>query len=450
MRKNLVLSLALVGSLFGCAADRAYRDPVGSICFEKDGGCNGRSIIRSSQDYTLAFVEIDEQGIFWNRNQMKELLDHVEKKKDQYIIVYVHGWHHSAAVGDSNIEGFQRRLKFTKERYPNKEVTGVYVGWRGDSIDVSGLNVLTFWDRKNVSEEIGKNALLELILRLENVKKHREDKNVLMLVGHSFGGSALFNAVHQTLLQRLIQADGSDVRGVGDIVVLVNPAIESAAFAPLYDASQVHAATKGFQDTQSVRLIAVASSADNAAKFAFPLGRSFSTALEKHRIYNPPVHREREKKVAIDQAAMDVQAIGHFYGHVTHKLDANKSAGTNYSCPYSPGWRKRAVDRKIASDTSENVNLFGEGWDTGYHGRGSKFPPLLNDPSEMQVRHLVGKSHAYSPYWIVATDETVFPGHNDINQKHFWCFIDVVIQEGGGSFSPSLPSPTVVKEKEAM
>lgn len=447
MRTHLMLSLALVGTLFGCAADRAYREPVGSICFEKEGGCNSRSMIRSANDYTLAFVEIDEQGIFWDRKQMQELLDHVESKKDQYIIVYVHGWHHSAVDGDSNIEGFQRRLKFTKERYPNKEVTGVYVGWRGDSIDVNGLNVLTFWDRKNVSEEIGKHALLELVLRLENVKKQREDRNVLMLVGHSFGGSALYNAVHQTLLQRLIQAEGAEVRGVGDIVVLVNPAIESTSFAPLYDASQVHAASKGFQAGQPVRLLAVASSADSAAKVAFPLGRGFSTALEKHRTYTPPLHRKRGTKVEIDQAAMDVQAIGHFYGHVTHKLDANKSAGANYSCPYSPGWRKKAVDRKIASDASESVNLFGEGWDTGHHGRGSKVPPLLNDPSEMQVRHLVGKSHAYSPYWVVATDETVFPGHNDINQKHFWCFIDVVIQEGAGSFAPPLSTPNVVPEK---
>lgn len=436
--KVLLMLAALV--LAGCTNTEPYRTQFTDRgCIIGTRNCDHESLLKSaSPEYALAFVEVDEQGVLHDREQMRRALEYIRTQQDSYVIVYVHGWHHTAKHDDSNVLRFQERLAFTKQRYPSRNIVGIYVGWRGESVPITGLNILTFWDRKTVSEEVGRNSLTEFFLRLEEAVR-QTPHGVLLTVGHSFGASVVFNSVHQLMLERLVRSAGREVRGYGDLVVLVNPAIEAMRFTQLRDAAQVFQHERGFVSTQGPVMIVAASDGDWAAGQAFPVGRMLSTSLETHRRFQPP-HRRLPigENGWLDEGLLDVRAIGHAEPYTTHRLEANTSAGTDYACPDNRGWLAKTVAREqqVAGGAAA-----GERWDTGY-ARSHTHPPLIHDPSSMQVRHL-GRSGAFDPYWITSTHVNVLPNHNAITQKHFWCFVDMALQEGGVQL---LPPPVVQVE----
>jgi hypothetical protein len=88
----------------------------------------------------------------------------------------------------------------------------VYAGWRGLSHSLWGTKNATFWERKNTAHEVGRGALTELFVRLEDLRNnsrilHREDRKPtqLIIVGHSFGGAATYSALAPLLTERMIQ-----------------------------------------------------------------------------------------------------------------------------------------------------------------------------------------------------------------------------------------------------
>ncbi|GEM_PF-5114592 len=54
----------------------------------------------------------------------------------------------------------------------------------------------------------------------------------------------------------------------------------------------------------------------------------------------------------------------------------------------------------------------------------SSVPPIAT----MQL-HPLNNIVSYNPYWIVQTDKTILPSHGFVNQKLFWCFMDLTINE---------------------
>ena len=63
--------------------------------------------------YLLGFVEFDDQGQIWDRKQMWAVIDSLNAEaaeKDLLMVVFAHGWKHSAAAGDGNIETFRKVL----------------------------------------------------------------------------------------------------------------------------------------------------------------------------------------------------------------------------------------------------------------------------------------------------------------------------------------------------
>ena len=92
--------------------------------------------------------------------------------QDILNVVFVHGWKHSAAPKDGNIETFRAALQRLAKAeqavshamdLPARRVGGVYVGWRGASITWPALEELTFWDRKNTAHEVGHGDVTELL-----------------------------------------------------------------------------------------------------------------------------------------------------------------------------------------------------------------------------------------------------------------------------------------------
>jgi hypothetical protein len=356
--------------------------------------------------YALGFVEFDEQGQLYDRNQMQALLDYLYRiaaHDDLLMTVFVHGWHHLAREGDGNIESFRESLSMlsrlersdarANRRKPRKLV-GIYVGWRGESVPVELLNVLTFYERKNVAQKVGHGGVTELFARLEEIRDTRQSMNGsgdttnrLVIVGHSFGGAVVFSALSQILMERFVDTKGpagiaSTARGFGDLVILINPAFEAMQFGTLSDMAN---ARGSYFPEQAPLLAILTSEADYATKYAFWVGRALSTSLDKHRTVSR-LNRGSGRQQEIDQGEADRNTVGHFEPYITHRLDPDDTLRT--------------------AEMLQVLDSVRGGWAADAPGTDIRFRGSV-------LRHL-DKSAARNPYLNIEVDRKIIPGHNEI------------------------------------
>ncbi len=204
------------------------------------------------------------------------------RPRHNYVVVFVHGWRHDAALGDPDVGHLRRYLahaaRFLAERcrhdrrdlYCDTKVTGIYVGWRGARVDEkylqrqwwSGLGVpvgevaagATLFDRKPVSEQVAPGVIsalrsLEEVLRMRpkpspagaagGVGEHgralafrpeRDTRSNRMIVfGHSLGGNLLITGLQDDLIKAVRRHRPGELMPpvLGDLVVLINPAAEA-------------------------------------------------------------------------------------------------------------------------------------------------------------------------------------------------------------------------------
>lgn len=158
----------------------------------------------------LGFVEFDDQGQMRERDQMQSVLNtfyDIAAKENVLLVTFVHGWHHNAAPDDENVKSFQELLgrlsRVESQNSQPRKVLGLYIGWRGESIEIPYVNELTFWERKNTAENVGLVGVTEVLLKLEeivNVKAGIETSvpkplnSRMVIIGHSFGGALFYGA----------------------------------------------------------------------------------------------------------------------------------------------------------------------------------------------------------------------------------------------------------------
>ena len=267
--------------------------------------------------YTLNFVEADDEGWFWDPSQAFSALKSVETSaasSDTIVLVYVPGWHHNAAEGDDNVEGFKLVLNTLESELRNKmfssareevhkvtkaanafRVIGIYIGWRGGSLP-GYLDYLTFWGRKSAAKRVGETDLSEFMARLQNVYKSHNAADPhtptsatylgLVTIGHSFGSQVVIRAVSRSLERGLEdlgpaptylrQTDvaptvtlDAPVQGYGDLLLLVNPAVEAAAYERLRMLSQRFT----YAPTQTPLILTLSADNDKPRHKLFEWGR---------------------------------------------------------------------------------------------------------------------------------------------------------------------------------
>ncbi|KXI28728.1 lipase [Paraglaciecola hydrolytica] len=328
-------------------------------------------------------------------------------QQEVVIVTFVHGWHHSAKPEDGNIQEFRKLLSTISARendYSQKFmrkkrlILGVYIGWRGDSLNIEYLNTVTFWDRKATAHEVGHKGITEALLKLEELKNVRNSydegqpsANRLVTIGHSFGGAVVFSALQKIMAERFIDSQQDKnyqqyADGFGDLVILMNPAFEALRFSSLMELSQDKC--RKYQQGQLPKLAILTSETDYATKLAFPAGRIFSTFFESHRT----MQRHECKgtgsgnmlTVNIAQGEADRTAIGHFKPYQTHLLELLPNGSE----------KKFELERAYADWSASDPT----------------------QPSIYSSVNLISKQRTtpLNPYMNIKVSEDLMDGHNDI------------------------------------
>jgi hypothetical protein len=442
----LPATVVAAGLLAGCTENIQYRWGTEVCDLTTGANCEGAMIQRTG-DAILSFVEFDDQGWMFSRMQPDLLFSELQAEwqrqqsgqsdHDGFLIYgYAHGWRHNATECDNNVVCFRRMLSYftnleevlaEEKGGKPRMVVGVYMGWRGLSTDGANIwEIASFWDRKNTAERVGSGALTELLVRLDRFRDHYNNTvadpsshnlSRLVLTGHSFGGQVMYRALSQFLIAGAVPGPGTtetqEATGIGDLVIIVNPAFEASQYEPLHDI----ATSRCYSYEQSPVLLTVTSEADSATRLAFPAGRFFSTRLETYR---PHGH----------QAEADLTAVGHMPKYRTGWLMTGEdypeaTDDVECGCPYINGLEEltladvqqfradvRASRRRLAyalNEKAEDRKWFSQAAYEQDYGRAQLIPNPDYSPN--------------FPYQMLYSNGKLIPGHNEVYGPAFMDFI---------------------------
>lgn len=436
-------ALVTLLALQGCIGHQIYRD---FDCVEKP--ITASPCFESAEDtragYALAFIEFDDQGHLWNRDQMHKVDYQIKQQardSDVLMVVFIHGWKHSAKAEpeDTNIQSFRRSLEKVSAdesriaRALNTEprkVIGIYLGWRGGSVRTPLIKEATFWDRKNTAHKVGQGGVGEVLARLNQIRSEKLKSAIeagetgrtrLVVIGHSFGGAVVYSAVSTILEQGFLASPDSDVPtiGFGDLVVLLNPAFEAIRYSALSDMSTER---ESYATDQIPLLAVLTSSADNATGIAFPIGRGLSTLFEKARIYER-LNGTTQKVEKINESSANRNTLVHFDSYTTHTLkdlnykDSGKIAGDCDNFIQESGTAANSLDSNLS--VLEYVQKAQDWYDDK---PGSQI--AFGDTLLARTNDSAGRN----PYLVIRVSENLIGGHNEICNPKIWGFLATLIQ----------------------
>lgn len=216
----------------------------------------------------LRVVEFNELGDLWSRQQRDEAIRHIKAtEKPPLVVTFVHGWRHSASAKDENLLGFKEFMNALQAaNISNREVVGIYIGWRGASaVEFGVLNPLVYpsiYGRTDATDRLAGVPLGETFWRIKEAAAARGGTSILL--GHSLGGRTIERCVGQYIVAanyrsakagkvERVLADGVPA----DLIVLINPASET-----LY-AHQIKRALEGWGNRPPA-IISVTADSDGA------------------------------------------------------------------------------------------------------------------------------------------------------------------------------------------
>ena len=340
-----------------------------------------RNTFEDYGSYVLAFAEFDDQGWSYSSDAQiraiqtrleSELNDSQYNEFDYSVMVFVHGWHHNAHDNDCNVQEARQMVKLASESFDGaykshvwkrqRRVFGIYVGWRGESIDAAGLRYVTAIDRRDTAEKVAKGSVRQLFANLHELQlaakaaagtvlgrsSHVDDgsgssdasrRMYTTVVGHSFGGLIVFNSLSQQMTNDLtaaLQSNAlmgcSEYKAVGaavpdparnwpDEVILINPAFEASRFETLNRLADRSAAC-GYQG--GIPLLTVVTADDDFwTGPAFAAARRLLTLFEGYDRSSRLAHAEEEES--------NLHAIGFVSRYRTHRLCVREGPGGNYA-----------------------------------------------------------------------------------------------------------------------
>jgi hypothetical protein len=404
---RLIQSLLLLVTFVvaGCATKDPYHTLGWKLenCAEPSASECGLSYFQEHPDYDLAFAEFTERGNAFNNQWIEDILDRIRARQREggvVVVTFVHGWKHNAAETDPNLIDFKKALTVIgkgSETLRNRRLVGVYIGWRGASLDLPGVENLTFWDRKSVAEEVGAGGVTKLLLDLDQIDQ-KQRQNVLVVVGHSFGGAIVVSAVSEILTERAIGRDGQGDSKVpiGDAVILLNPAIEANRVLNLVEA----ALSENYTPNQNPMLISISTDADWATHNSFPIGQSLDLLLTWHQLDLERTYytdRLSGEHLVLKEEHLDTTTVGNFAPFLTHRLNLDDVDG------------QPSLNLQTCDQTPEGCVPRGRTTLSGH----PTFGPLPD----------------HYPLYFIKTDASIMTGHNDIFNPVVRAFILTLIDD---------------------
>jgi hypothetical protein len=405
----------------GCTANRPFRTSFAPCDTSQAGAGCREAVIETAPDYKLGFVEFDDQGWFWNRRQLSavEKLIQAEAGIGQstnaegiVMVLFLHGWKNNAAYDNENVGMFRATLtglnkaeqaQSSLDTRKARKIVGVYAGWRGLSATLEPFKELSFWERKNTAQQIGHGAMTELLAVLENLqtasnKAMRPDapRTELIIVGHSFGGAAVYSAISQIVTERFVDTieHGVPLKPLGDVVILLNPAFEASRH---YNLNELAVSISHYPESQRPVLAIFTSEGDWATHYAFPIGRFISTIFQKQRHDKP-------------QGSANREAVGWFKPFITHDLvyDAQAKVNATDHTTLNPQTQEHQPhDQQKLQASIRNV-----------HAQRQKWHPNAPSPATYSFDDCTLNPKASfrpgDPFMIVSVDKKIMSGHNDI------------------------------------
>lgn len=424
-KKCLAFVVLILTVLLGaCAHNKIYRGELSNCIPDSLDNCERHAIKHffpdTDKEFHLGFIEYDDQGQLRDREQMKKVLDTysvITGTDDVAVIVFVHGWQHNAAPGDSNVESFKQLLTeisheetvgSQQDKRTKRKILGVYIGWRGDSSDIPLLKYTTFWSRKYTAMEVGLMGVNEVLLKLAkivnikasiNLSQSKPPNSRIAVIGHSFGAQVVYTALQHVIEYNLIDPRGDkllleDYKVFGNLVVLMNPAFEALRFSTLFDMSQE--GCRHYPRDQVPNLVMLTSESDAVTRYIFPYVGRNSILFESHKVLTRQIcTKDGKATVTIDEAEADRTAIGHFEPYQTHKL-----------APLQ--------DKNIRKSDFDYRNLK-KAW------VGQNFGSQL-DFEGVKLTHL-GRTHPLNPYLNIYVDGSLIKNHADVWGEEVMGFI---------------------------
>lgn len=384
----------------------------------------------SDSNFWVGHVEMTEYGTYQDPRQMSLLEREIEQdthagsslfKKGITVVVFVHGWFNNAQEENSNLNHFRQMLSDlgAEQKQQGRGVLGVYLSWRGASLCGIPQKFLTYWSRGRTADTIGQ-GMVEPLARIRNIhwlvassaggsKLDIYQNSRLVFIGHSFGGRALYTAVAKSMESSFMppywaarsfpkaQGKGSQaqatmprVTGVGDLVLLINPAIKSLPYRPTHYAMSSNTMVN-YDSKQPVLMMVLSAKNDVPNKGLMPIGETLGNR------FRDLLARPADRK----EASQNITALGHWPLYHTHDLELMASGQFKLTKvkPYFSVEAKDEAGQKIQLPLK------------------TLRPDLMNFTDSHGSKRIVidGDNPGLLPFMVVSTSPKIINGHSD-----FW------------------------------
>lgn len=390
-RRPILLAVAC-SSLLACVANRMHRP----------------TSIEELPDYSLAIIELDDQGEPWAPSQLERAVDLIERLQSRSGIalqIFVHGWNDSAEPREDADESgtlyqFRNLLQKIHDGIVSRTgtdvpVVGVFVAWRGRVTSVPLFRELSFYNRRGAAERIAGAPATEVLYRLlTTARKHPDSRSVVS--GHSFGAAIVEQTLSQVIIGSLLAAPGEEIPFPADLVVLFNPASSASSAKQLVDILARNRLKTYRVDELGNRyerplLISFTSEADVATRLLFPLGMRLKALNKRFRSYGSQLCGQISS-----QRWLYTHTAGHTPGLHSHVVTAGPRSPESAPAE-SVAWPGSLI--RYSTDYDSATGQAGLSFDGSRHRFTlRKKPRALND----------------TPYWIMRVPRELIPDHGTI------------------------------------
>lgn len=382
-RAHVIVALGAGMVSIGCVSRRIHYPNTAS---------DVKSVIHPPQaklKVPLAIIEFGDQGNARDPSQTeaaKKLIGEIPKP---LLVMFVHGWHNNATTYPGRFVELLNALAgsalLQKQGY---QVVGVYVSWHAkqyyDPILEYGT---TFWNRYDTATRLG--AGVDCLSAISDVVAAARDKNQdarTFLIGHSFGGLLLQQAVAQSVTAA--KREGTSY-APADLTLFLNPASDSEITREMIERLRTSVQVKGPRSAGPV-FATLSSVADAPNKGLFSLGKSLA-GITKHFDRFP----------VMDSNGNRSEVSGRYF--FTHTPGNNPYLRSHVTSP-----------KPQVVSMPPGANAFEANLRSVVDPKAPRFKTQHEKTGEWLEWTLEPVITPATPYWVVQVDRRIMDGHNDI------------------------------------